>query len=375
MKIAFCLFKYFPFGGLQNDFMDIARLCQTRGHQVVVYTCDWQGEQPDGFEIHQFTCKAAANYVKYQRYHRQVAAAMVQNPVDCVVGFNQMPGLDVYFASDPSYLQRQRNLLEKLTPRYRHFRDFEAAVFARQRSTRILVLSDAQQRDYQRVWNTPDERFVSIPPGIQRTACADEQAMQHRARIRAEFKLAEDDLLLLVIGSGFRTKGLDRTMLAIRSLPDDLLKRTQLVVIGQDKAAPFEKMALQQGLAGHVRILAGRDDIPAVMQAGEALLHPAYMEVAGKVILEAVVSGLPVIVTDVCGYAQHVAQANAGVVLPSPFSQDDLNRSLKDLLSGNKRQRWRENGLQYGQSQPLYAMAQASVDAIESHCRQAGDSG
>ena len=30
MQLAFVLYKYFPFGGLQRDFMRIAKVCQAR---------------------------------------------------------------------------------------------------------------------------------------------------------------------------------------------------------------------------------------------------------------------------------------------------------------------------------------------------------
>ena len=51
MQLAFCLYKYFPFGGLQRDFMRIALACQARGHAIRVYTLEWNGEMPTGFEI------------------------------------------------------------------------------------------------------------------------------------------------------------------------------------------------------------------------------------------------------------------------------------------------------------------------------------
>ena len=34
MRIAFCLFKYFPYGGMQRDALRIARLLLARGHAV-----------------------------------------------------------------------------------------------------------------------------------------------------------------------------------------------------------------------------------------------------------------------------------------------------------------------------------------------------
>ena len=51
MQLAFCFYKYFPFGGLQRDFLRIALACQSRGHAVRVYTLEWSGDVPAGFEV------------------------------------------------------------------------------------------------------------------------------------------------------------------------------------------------------------------------------------------------------------------------------------------------------------------------------------
>jgi UDP-glucose:(heptosyl)LPS alpha-1,3-glucosyltransferase len=34
MRLAFVLYKYFPYGGLQRDALRIARACAARGHAV-----------------------------------------------------------------------------------------------------------------------------------------------------------------------------------------------------------------------------------------------------------------------------------------------------------------------------------------------------
>ena len=54
------------------------------------------------------------------------------------------------------------------------------------------------------------------------------------------------------------------------------------------------------------------------------LIHPAYSEAAGMVLLEEIVAGLPVLVTDVCGFAHYINDAEAGIVEPSPFIFKDF---------------------------------------------------
>ena len=116
--------------------------------------------------------------------------------------------------------------------------------------------------------------------------------------------------------------------------------------------------------------LGGRKDVPALMKAGDMLLHPAYAETTGGVLLEAIVSGLPVLATPVCGYAPHIKLANAGHVLRKRFSQDELNQKLHEMLLSEEKDVWRENGLKYGQNPALYVMPQRAVDFIEQTCAQ-----
>lgn len=49
--LAFCLFKYFPHGGLQRDMVLIAQACRARGYAIEVYTTCWEGPVPQGFGI------------------------------------------------------------------------------------------------------------------------------------------------------------------------------------------------------------------------------------------------------------------------------------------------------------------------------------
>jgi hypothetical protein len=88
------------------------------------------------------------------------------------------------------------------------------------------------------------------------------------------------------------------------------------------------------------------------------------------VLLEAIVSGLPVLATPVCGYAPHINLAEAGHVLRKRFSQEELNSKLHEMLLSEEKELWRENGLKYGQNPSLYVMPQRAVDFIEQTCTQ-----
>ena len=103
-QLAFCLYKYFPHGGMQRAFRRIAARCIAAGASVTAYTLEWQGEVPEGMEV--VTCSATGmfNHTRYERYIVWRDEQLRRRPADCVVGFNRMPGLDVYYAADSCYL-------------------------------------------------------------------------------------------------------------------------------------------------------------------------------------------------------------------------------------------------------------------------------
>jgi len=376
MTLAFVLYKYFPYGGLQRDFLRIALACQRRGCAIRVYCLHWSGDIPDGFDVRRAPTgmlqRAWQRHRRNLKFSAWLAEDLQCEPVWRVVGFNKMPGLDVYYAADGCFAAKPRHRLQRLSGRDRHFAAYEAAVFGPQSTTHILMISRVQWPLFVAHYGTPPERMTLLPPGIAPDRRAPVNAADIRAAFRQEFGLDDDALLLLQIGSGFKTKGLDRSLRALAALPPELKARTQLIAIGEDNPGPFAALAKRLHLSARVRILKGRSDIPRFLLGADLLIHPARHENTGTVLLEALVSGLPVLTHDVCGYAHYIADASAGVVLPGPgsgeFSQDLLNTALAELLlDAPARARHHGNALAFAQSADIYSLPERAADVILAH--------
>lgn len=368
LKLAFCLYKYFPYGGLQRDFIRIARECQDRGHSIRVYTLAWRGDVPDGFEVIIVPVVALTNHTRYERFHFWVRNALRKDPVDGVIGLNKMPGLDVYYAADSCYeekAQTQRSWLYRQLPRYRHFAKFERAVFGEDCETEVLMISEAQKPFFKKYYQTPEQRMHILPPGISRDRIAPDNALDIRLSTRQSLGVAEDEYVLLMVGSGFIKKGLNRSLRAVRSLPRKIRTKIRLFVIGEDNPAPFKRMILALGLRKQVTILAGRDDVPEFLLASDILLHPALDENAGIILLEAIVSGLPVLATDICGYGHYVEEADVGYLIKSPFRQKVFNTKLLEMINSERRSEWKANGRSFSEKANIYSLPELASDIIE----------
>lgn len=372
MNLAFCLFRYFPYGGQQRDFLRIAELCHRRGHAVHVFVMDLDGELPAEFTVTRVPARGASNHRRCLDFSRRVGRLLAESHFDAVVGFVKMPGLDVYYAADTCYREKvmtTRPLLYRLGSRYRTYEALERAVFTPAAHTQILLIAESEQKHFMRHYGTPPERFHLLPPGVDRNRAAPPNAAAIRTALRAELQLGNDDLLLLLVGSAFRTKGVDRAITALAALPLPLRDRVHLCVVGQDKAAPFQRLAQRLGVANQVRFLGGRADVPRFLLAADLLVHPAYLDNTGTVLVEALAAGLPVLASRVCGYARHVEMARGGLLIPSPFSQAAMNELLLSMLTSAERSEWSRNALAYAATADLYGLHEKAADLIESVAR------
>ncbi|MDH3694128.1 MAG: glycosyltransferase family 4 protein [Gammaproteobacteria bacterium] len=368
MKLAFLLYNYFPYGGLQRDFFDVAMAATKRGHTVDVYTLDWHGEKPSELSIHEIDVSPMRNHNRYRRFTEITLPLLTAGKYHRVIGFNKMPGLDVYYGADPCFEHKARNLRNwyyRYTARYRHFATYEGEVFSPTARTRLLMLSEIEKHHCMHYYNTPENRFIVLPPAVgadyMRPANADDISQQ----FRMEFGFCENDNLVVCVGSDFQRKGVDRTIRAMAALSDQTRTNCHLLVVGLDDANPFTRLANWLNIEHQVHFYQGRDDVPRFLFASDLFVHAARSENTGTVILEAIVAGTPALVTANCGYANHVTRADAGLVNPTPFDQDEFNQHFADMLTSPKRNQWRENGVSYGKTQQLQGRAELTVDLIE----------
>jgi UDP-glucose:(heptosyl)LPS alpha-1,3-glucosyltransferase len=370
MKLSFLIYTYFPFGGLQRDFLRIVEECLQRGHDIHVYTFSWQGDIPAGVNVI-LVPELSRNRIKRNKaFSKWVQETLDGQERSLIIGFNKMPNLDIYFAADPCFLEKaekQRGLYYKFTPRYRHFKEYEASVFAKEEKTEILILSPQQRIAFETYYPECGCRLTTIPPGISVDRKVEEIDSEVAATLREELRIKPDEKLILQIGSGFRVKGVDRLLQAIASLPVALREKCRYVLIGQDKPDRFLALAKKLGIRENLIVLPGRDDIPRFLAAADILLHPAYAESAGYVLLEATIAGLPVLTTATCGYAFHIEKAASGEVCKEPFQQQELNTRLQNMLESLATASWSGNGLKYGKQEELYSQSAVVADFIEQH--------
>ncbi|MEH6557726.1 MAG: glycosyltransferase family 4 protein [Oceanicoccus sp.] len=367
MKLALCLFRYFPYGGLQRNFLTIGQELVRRGHEVVIYTGAWEGDRPKELSIKILPVSGYSNHAKNRHFHQHLQRALAASPVDLVVGFNKMPGLDVYYCADTCFATKayeDKNIWYRMTSRCRWSLRYERSVFGVDTSTEVLLLSEQEGKAFKKYYGTDDRRLHLMPPGISRNRVRDELSDTKRALTRNELDVDEQGKVIAFVGSDYKRKGLDRLLTAFSSLPPGEQRLNRIIVIGRDKHQPaYEKLAAKLSILDRVTFLGQRDDVPDLLFASDYLAHPAYLENTGNVLLEGVVAGLPVICTAICGYSFYIEQNQLGEVVAEPFKQTSMNSQLQQLL--NSQQDWRRHCAEFAASADIYSRPERAAETIE----------
>jgi L-malate glycosyltransferase len=164
-----------------------------------------------------------------------------------------------------------------------------------------------------------------------------------RAASRARLGLDERCRTLAVVAQITPWKAQDDAIRVLRELlsshPD-----LQLLLVGSakfDSAATrydndaylrsLHRLVAELRLAGSIRFLGERDDVPEVLRAVDLLLVPSWQEPFGRTVIEAMAAGVPVVATDVGGPPEILADRACGLLLP-PRQPPIWAAAIDDLL-------------------------------------------
>ncbi len=369
MKFLLAIYKYDPFGGLQRDTLRLLQELTGRGHEVIVLTTAWDGpEPPAGASIELVpSSKLRSNHANMVKFAKAFRKRLERRDFDVSVAMSRIPGADFYFAADVCmkvYWKKLHSAFAlRFNPRYAAYLRLERAVVAPPSRTRIACVAAAQMRDYAAAYGTEPERMFLLPPGMD-PACRrppEPEAETIRARVRSSNGATAQDTVILLVSNSIYNKGTDRAIAAVAALPEAVKNRIRLWLVGKLPDEILTGLA-EAGLAGQSIRFGQTDGVRDFMLGADLFLHPARNESAGSALIEALAAGLPVLTTDICGFAPFVKNAT-GTVLESPFRQDALANMLSDMLP--RLDELKKKTLAYAQKEDFCSRARVFADILE----------
>lgn len=143
-----------------------------------------------------------------------------------------------------------------------------------------------------------------------------------REQVRRELSLANDEFAIGIVGQLTPRKGQLELLLAFADLLSKV-PRARLVVAGaalfnrdEEYAEELRNTAERLGIAGRVKMLGARKDVPAIMRALDLLVVNSRHEPFGLVACEAMACGTAVLATDRDGLPEIIHHEQNGWLVP-----------------------------------------------------------
>jgi glycosyltransferase involved in cell wall biosynthesis len=134
--------------------------------------------------------------------------------------------------------------------------------------------------------------------------------------------------LALALGRLHPNKGFDLVLEAIA-----VTRNVRLWIAGDGPLRPrLERLATRVGLAGRVRFLGWREDVPALLAAADLLVCPSLYEPLGNVVIEAWSAGLAVVATASDGPSALIEDGESGILVPLPGARGGGPQALAEAI-------------------------------------------
>mgnify|MGYP003575238210 FL=1 len=339
MKIALIHKRLDLKGGTERDLFQTAQGLRGLGHEVHLFCGEYGVPPPGGVVAHRVPVIPLGRTFRLWSFAWFGQSALKKANWDVVVGFGRLWRQDVLrcgggthrnflgrLGSDASW---RRRLWQNVSIYHRSLLAIENRQYDPEGSRIIIAVSAQVKRDIIAHYSVPAEKIFVLYNGVDKDRFHPARRGEARDKLRNRWKIPFDAPLILFVGSGFRRKGLDR-LLSIWKSPR--LDRVFLLVVGADaRMAQYQNRA--DSIAPGRIIFAGRqEDIENYYAASDGVVLPSLQEAFGNVVVEALASGLPVLVSRNAGASEILHGALAEGVFDPEIDAAGLEGKVLWLL-------------------------------------------
>ena len=154
-----------------------------------------------------------------------------------------------------------------------------------------------------------------------------------RARIRAALGVPDGQVVVVIVSRLVRHKGHQELLAAMQAVPGAVLWVVGDRLPSDHGPDPSLLFTRELQAAGRLRLLGYRDDVPAVLAAADIFALPSHFEGLPMSVIEAMLTGLPVVATRIRGPREQVVDGVTGLLVPpmlvAPLA-DALHRLAAD---------------------------------------------
>lgn len=374
MKLAFIAKRYDRVGGTEKDLFEVTRLLAGYGHEIHVYACELEIAAAPGVQLHPIPYLVPGRLGRLRALARRGPELAERGGHDLTISYARTVRSDIIRCGGGTHRNfldqmgaadsRFKRFLRGCDPYHRAMLKVERKQFQPGAYRRIIAISRVVRDDLMRVHGVPEEAIEIIPDGIDVESFQVPPGNPKRAEIRKKLGISDAAPVVLFVGNAFKRKGLETLLAASPQLKS---AGVHVLVVGRDPAmnAYIERIH-QTGLNGVVHFIGVRQDPRPFFALADVFVLPSFNEAFGNVVLEALASGLPVVVSRRAGAAEILQSRMSGLILDDPSDAGQLFQLIQKALQPALRIGLREEALATAAKYTLEAHARAT----EALCRR-----
>jgi UDP-glucose:(heptosyl)LPS alpha-1,3-glucosyltransferase len=340
-EIALVRSTWASFGGVERVALSLINGLLQKGVRIRVLTMPRQ-QWPlsdSNLEIVHLGLSRGHRLLKAWAFNRAVNRHLNCHPCDCILSLDKVTRFTHLHAGGGThktfldikkrYSSPISRLFLKLSLFHRYMiylerKGFESPGLKKVRCNSQMVM-DVIERDY----GVDRSKLVLVHSGIRWK----EMQETYRRREAVGRALCRENGFdpnwksLLFLGSGFLHKGLDIAIRGLHAMSPDY----HLVVVGKGATRIYHRLAASLGLAGRIHFLGPQPKGWRYASFCKAVVLPSHYDPFGGASAEGHAMGLPVLVSDMTGYADWVIQGENGIILKTPMSAQRIRESFAAL--------------------------------------------
>jgi len=322
MKTALiCMLQLHKNSGSARTAMENIHYFKSKGYEVHVaaLTIDAQAILIEGAIPHKLLPWPKSTGMWRRRwYNWQVQRLRKKLRPEITVGHGDIQDQDVLTLHNCVFLASDLIHGKKLDPKS-EMALTHGPLLKNQNFKKLIANSELMKEDCIKRFNIPSEKIHVIYPALDTKVFYPENTT----------KLTSKVTVSLVTSGNFKKRGLDIFAEAIDSLPSEIKAQASFRVIGKDKATTSPLITFDPP----------RKDIENYYRSIDIFILPARIEEFGRVVLEAMGTGLPVITTDKVGAGELLEGESRRFVIPSHNSKALADALIEMISSSELRQR------------------------------------
>jgi len=346
-KIAFIQRKISTYGGGGIFALRFIREMHARGHQISILTDSRPPAALNDVTFLPVPILKPFSFLKMLSFARFSQIIARKNKFNLIFSNERTLYHDIYFAGEGCHRAwlrqrfRQIGLVKKflilINPLHLTILYLEKRCLRSPRLRGVIAFSNRTREELVEEHNLPPEKIKVVYHG----APSSPSLTPDRTTLRRDLGIAENEIVILYIGTGFERKGLRYLIEGLAHFDSPSFR---LMVVGKGPIEKYRHLAQRLGLEARVHFYGPNPNAPLFYSIADIFVLPTLYEPFGLVVLEAMSFGVPVLVSQYAGAAELIDDGKSGLLIQNPFDPVEIGNHLNRMKSPEFRSALAEGG-------------------------------